>query len=98
MPYPCIILIIGICSAPVENDLPPNWTSAVDPDTGDTYYANIVTGETTWDHPLSIRQAEEEEAVSITACDVIFGFFSDTPKVFVLSNANLSRFPYFVDY
>ena len=33
------------------NDLPPDWTALVDPDSGDTYYANEKTGETTWDRP-----------------------------------------------
>ena len=34
---------------PVEDeDLPAGWFSIVDPDSGDVYYSNEVTGETTW--------------------------------------------------
>ncbi len=33
------------------NYLPPDWTALVDPDSGETYYANKKTGETTWDRP-----------------------------------------------
>ena len=33
------------------DDLPPEWTALVDPDSGETYYANEQTGETTWDKP-----------------------------------------------
>jgi hypothetical protein len=31
--------------------LPPGWASAKDPASGDTYYINEATGETTWDKP-----------------------------------------------
>merc|ERR1719265_898786 len=36
-----------------ENDeeMPPNWYSAVDQSSGKTYYYNAETGETTWKHP-----------------------------------------------
>ena len=30
----------------------PNWYSAVDPASGNTYYYNITTGETTWTNPV----------------------------------------------
>lgn len=29
-------------------DLPKGWFSIVDPDSGDVYYSNEITGETTW--------------------------------------------------
>ena len=32
-----------------EESLPPGWKSHVDPDSGDTYYYNEETGETTWE-------------------------------------------------
>ena len=31
--------------------LPPGWVAHVDTDSGDTYYHNIESGETTWDPP-----------------------------------------------
>lgn len=36
-----------------DNDplLPPDWIALEDPDSGDVYYANEVTGESTWDKP-----------------------------------------------
>lgn len=34
-----------------DANLPDGWFSILDPDTGDTYYSNDVTGETTWDRP-----------------------------------------------
>ena len=30
---------------------PHSWRESVDPASGDTYYSNTVTGETTWDKP-----------------------------------------------
>jgi hypothetical protein len=34
-----------------EVQLPPDWTTAVDPDSGDKYYFNTRTNETSWDPP-----------------------------------------------
>jgi hypothetical protein len=31
-----------------DEDLPEGWFSIVDPDSGDVYYSNEITGETTW--------------------------------------------------
>ena len=31
--------------------LPKGWSTAVDPASGDTYYSNDYTGETTWEKP-----------------------------------------------
>ena len=33
-------------------NLPPNWIAIEDPASGDTYYANEVTKESTWDKPV----------------------------------------------
>jgi len=43
----------------VENSLPPNWIALEDPDSGDIYYANEVTGITTWDRPGPEEHQEE---------------------------------------
>ena len=54
-----------------ENDLPPGWFTATDPQSGEEYYVNEQTGETTWDKPapqsvnhtplLSNQPASEDE-------------------------------------
>jgi hypothetical protein len=31
-----------------DNDLPPGWIASIDPDSGEEYYFNEETGETTW--------------------------------------------------
>ena len=35
----------------VHGELPENWTAVKDEESGEYYYANSVTGETTWDRP-----------------------------------------------
>eukprot|EP00804_Cyclotella_cryptica_P001489 CCRYP_003714-RD/>CCRYP_003714-RD protein AED:0.34 eAED:0.34 QI:140/0.66/0.85/1/0.66/0.42/7/1908/789 len=45
----------------VEDDLPPGWVASVDPATGDEYFYNEETGETTWDKPLSSHERTDEE-------------------------------------
>ncbi|EJK46801.1 hypothetical protein THAOC_34514 [Thalassiosira oceanica] len=44
------------------DQLPPNWIALTDPNSGDTYWANEVTGESTWDKP--IMTPEEKSAAS----------------------------------
>lgn len=39
--------------APLSPELPVNWTSSIDPQTGERYYWNEVTRETTWIRPIS---------------------------------------------
>jgi len=34
-----------------EDELPPEWAAHEDPNSGMTYYANLTTGETSWDRP-----------------------------------------------
>eukprot|EP00466_Bigelowiella_natans_P015699 jgi/Bigna1/127316/aug1.4_g2024 len=38
---------------PIKNrpSLPPNWKSAEDPESGDIYYYNTISNESTWDKP-----------------------------------------------
>eukprot|EP00944_MAST-04C_sp_MAST-4C-sp1_P004105 g4105.t1 len=38
------------------------WAEAVDDESGDTYYYNVKTGETTWDKPQAYVTIDEEEA------------------------------------
>jgi hypothetical protein len=40
-----------------DDSLPSDWIPLVDPDSGDTYFCNEITGETTWDKP----QFDEDE-------------------------------------
>lgn len=42
--------IQGLCDG-VGGDLPPGWLSAVDPESGDTYYYDTYTQKTTWFKP-----------------------------------------------
>ena len=40
-------------AAPVMSDLPPKWSEAKDTDSGDTYFWNTDTNETSWDRPIA---------------------------------------------
>ena len=37
--------------------LPPDWTEQVDPSSGETYYFNQASGESTWDRPAQAKAA-----------------------------------------
>jgi hypothetical protein len=37
--------------------LPPDWTEQVDPSSGETYYFNQASGESTWDRPAKAKAA-----------------------------------------
>lgn len=41
--------------------LPANWEAVADPDSGDTYYWNAKTGETTWERPRPVEAAAVAE-------------------------------------
>jgi len=49
---------------PINDELPPDWSALVDPDSGETYYANEVTGETTWDKPTSEQESNNNTTPS----------------------------------
>ena len=40
-------------AAPAMSDLPPKWSEAKDADSGDTYFWNTDTNETSWDRPVA---------------------------------------------
>ena len=44
----------------LDEILPPGWFAAIDEDSGDHYYCNEVTGETTWDIPTDSAIANEK--------------------------------------
>ena len=39
-------------AAPIGPPLPPGWESVVDPQTGQQYFSNIITGQTLWERPV----------------------------------------------
>lgn len=45
-----------------DEDLPPGWFAAVDEDSGDRYYCNEATGETTWDFPTELAMGDGSAA------------------------------------
>lgn len=59
----------AIQSRPVESEeLDENWTRVHDPDTDDTWYFNISTGESQWDMPAALgkaRRAKDELNVRV---------------------------------
>ena len=44
--------------------LPPGWVAVQDPSTGQTYYANQSTGESSWEPPVAAAPAPELVATS----------------------------------
>jgi hypothetical protein len=51
--------------APGTESLPPNWIELTDPSSGNKYYLNELTSETTWDRPAN-RMTPEEEILPAT--------------------------------
>ncbi|KAL7543111.1 hypothetical protein ACHAWF_009460 [Thalassiosira exigua] len=54
----------------LQGDLPPGWFATVDEDSGDQYYCNANTGETTWDFPSEQAGAAAEEGLAGDPNDV----------------------------
>lgn len=42
-------------------DVPANWSSRTDPNSGRVYYYNTVTRDTTWDKPACLEESESKE-------------------------------------
>jgi len=49
-----------------DENLPPGWFAAMDEDSGDKYYCNEATGETTWDYPTEPAIEDDLQASSPT--------------------------------
>eukprot|EP00537_Pseudo-nitzschia_pungens_P011057 CAMPEP_0172385446 /NCGR_PEP_ID=MMETSP1061-20121228/3118_1 /TAXON_ID=37318 /ORGANISM="Pseudo-nitzschia pungens, Strain cf. pungens" /LENGTH=1522 /DNA_ID=CAMNT_0013114481 /DNA_START=89 /DNA_END=4660 /DNA_ORIENTATION=+ len=53
----------------VATDEEPNqaseWAETTDPSTGDTYYYNSLTGETSWEKPAPLMEEEQEESSAV---------------------------------
>ena len=41
------------CCSILTGELPEGWISAVDSNSGRTYYIKTATGETSWDYPVN---------------------------------------------
>ena len=50
-------------SEDIEVRLIPGWEEVTDPDSGETYFYNEETGETTWDEPIIPSEAKESKSV-----------------------------------
>jgi protein transport protein SEC31 len=54
-----IFLLIGTTQA-----LPPGWVAVQDPSTGQVYYANQTTGESSWEPPIAATPVPERAVTS----------------------------------
>ncbi|KAL9179415.1 hypothetical protein ACHAXT_008705 [Thalassiosira profunda] len=52
-----------------NDDLPPDWVALEDADSGDTYYLNQVTNQTTWDRPTKDEGDSQAGSVADTYTD-----------------------------
>jgi hypothetical protein len=73
------------------HDLPPGWFSVKDPDSADVYFCNEETGETTWDHPASIRGAASKDADEQSSVKSGTGEFSPIIRVSSYVSSRISH-------
>ncbi|CAJ1954685.1 unnamed protein product [Cylindrotheca closterium] len=61
-------------AAPVEEEEPQThdateWSEVTDPASGEVYYYNVVTQETSWDRPAAMDQPPVKESETVSAAD-----------------------------
>jgi hypothetical protein len=71
--------------ADASSALPPDWKEITDPASGNLYYANLVTGETSWNPPPSppIEQDHQEQLPSTTTATTTIATTSSVPATSV---------------
>ena len=71
-----------------REDLPPGWTTAISRTTGELYYVNTVTNESTFTHPDDLPIEEEDDFVHPEEFDAQFddGFDPRSPGPALLTN------------
>jgi len=50
-----------------EYKLPPNWEERTDPNTGRTYYVNLIARTSQWERPVVVDETEDESAAAAAA-------------------------------
>jgi hypothetical protein len=54
-----------------ESKLPDGWLEVVDPSSGQTYFYNTITEETSWEHPEDMANEAERTPVEVEPEDVV---------------------------
>jgi len=47
-----------------EYKLPPNWEERTDPNTGRTYYVNLIARTSQWERPVAVEETEEDTSAT----------------------------------
>ena len=55
----------------VDVDLPPGWSEAADPTSGQKYYYNSETGETSWQRPAPAKSPKDEDPSTDENAEVV---------------------------